>query len=554
MAFSPENRQCKACAENYTIEPEDFEFYEKMNAVPPYLCPHCRFKRRCQFRNERTLYNRTCDKCHTSILSMFCDSSPYTVYCLSCYDSDDWDPKSYACEYDAERPFFEQFDELLKKVPKKALGITGTNVNSDYTNMTSFNKNCYLLSNASYCEVSLYSRGIKDCRDTVDAYFGVNMERCYDVVNVNQSAGVAYGQNATSCIDSWFLLNCADCVSCFGCVNLRHKNYCWFNEQLTKEEYGQRLADVSGSYKKIEEMRKKFEEFALTFPRRENNNLKSEDCTGDYLVSSKGLRECFEVHDGENSKYMFSSKFIKDSYDTLGYGYGCERLLDCVAPGLSQSVTGSYWVENGHDDEYCFFTLASDFCFGCDGLKKSSYCILNKQYDEKSYIELRERIIRELSGSGDYGLFFPPRIAPFAYNETIAQDYFPLTKEQALAQGYRWEDNLPMTTGKETILVADIPDAIDDVPATITKEILACATCTRNYKITARELTFYKSMNLPLPRHCFNCRHIDRIARRGPMKLFERTCSKCSKEIHTTFAPERPEIVYCEKCYQEEVV
>lgn len=28
----------------------------------------------------------------------------------------------------------------------------------------------------------------------------------------------------------------------------------------------------------------------------------------------------------------------------------------------------------------------------------------------------------------------------------------------------------------------------------------------------------------------------------------------CPNEFQTTFAPERPEIVYCERCYQAEVV
>ncbi len=301
-------------------------------------------------------------------------------------------------------------------------------------------------------------------------------------------------------------------------------------------------------------MRKKFDEFVLKFPHRENNNLKSEDCTGDYLFSSKGLRDCYEITEGENCKYMFASKNIKDSYDTLGYGYGSERLLDCAATGYANTVIGSYWVENGHDDEYCFFTLASDNCFGCDGLKKSSYCILNKQYDQESYAAVRAKIIGELKEKGLYGLFFPPEIAPFAYNETVAQDYMPLSKEEVLSQGYRWQDDLPMTTGKETIGSANIPDSITDAPDSLPKEVLACVTCARNYKITPQEFAFYKKMTLPIPRHCFNCRHIDRVHRRGPMRLFDRSCAKCAKAIKTTFAPERPEIVYCESCYQAEIV
>ena len=99
----------------------------------------------------------------------------------------------------------------------------------------------------------------------------------------------------------------------------------------------------------------------------------------------------------------------------------------------------------------------------------------------------------------------------------------------------------------------DIPDHIKDVQDSITKEILKCIDCNRNYKIIVQELLFYRKMNIPIPRKCFYCRHQDRIVRRGPYKFWTRNCAKCKKEIVTNYSPERPEIVYCEKCYQQEV-
>jgi hypothetical protein len=46
-----------------------------------------------------------------------------------------------------------------------------------------------------------------------------------------------------------------------------------------------------------------------------------------------------------------------------------------------------------------------------------------------------------------------------------------------------------------------------------------------------------------------------RIKRVNPPKLWHRKCMKegCQNEFETSYAPERPEIVYCEKCYQQEV-
>ena len=77
--------------------------------------------------------------------------------------------------------------------------------------------------------------------------------------------------------------------------------------------------------------------------------------------------------------------------------------------------------------------------------------------------------------------------------------------------------------------------------------------CSRNYRLIARELDFYRKMSIPIPRKCWNCRFVENIRRRGPYKFWKRNCAKCQKEITTNYAPDRPEIVYCESCYQKEV-
>jgi len=58
-----EIKQCKSCDQNFTIESEDFAFYNKIKVPPPTWCPECRFKARHAFRNQTTLYKRNCDLC-----------------------------------------------------------------------------------------------------------------------------------------------------------------------------------------------------------------------------------------------------------------------------------------------------------------------------------------------------------------------------------------------------------------------------------------------------------------------------------------------------------
>ena len=229
-------------------------------------------------------------------------------------------------------------------------------------------------------------------------------------------------------------------------------------------------------------------------------------------------------------------------------------------------------------------------CFGCTQIHNKSHCILNKQYTKKEYEELVPKIIQHMNDQPYidnkgrtymYGEFFPPELSPFAYNETIAQEYFPLTKEQCIEQGYRWKETEDKDIHTD-ISTEELPDHIKDVPDDIVGKVIQCEhqgkcneQCTQGFKVIPQELTFYRKMNLPLPRLCPNCRHYQRIKQRNPLKLWKRQCmcngthssnntytntrehfhkdKPCPNTFQTTYSPERPEIVYCEECYKREV-
>lgn len=99
---------CQNCKTEFTIEPEDFEFYEKIQVPPPTFCPECRMARKMMFRNERVLYKRKCNLCKENIISIYHPKSSYTVYCNKCWWSDKWDSMNYGKNYDFKKSFFEQ--------------------------------------------------------------------------------------------------------------------------------------------------------------------------------------------------------------------------------------------------------------------------------------------------------------------------------------------------------------------------------------------------------------------------------------------------------------
>jgi hypothetical protein len=149
--------------------------------------------------------------------------------------------------------------------------------------------------------------------------------------------------------------------------------------------------------------------------------------------------------------------------------------------------------------------------------------------------------------TGEWGQFLPSYISPFPYNESVVQQEYPLTKEEALSQGFKWNDNLPVTTSKETYSWKQ------PIPTDITKEILACTNCQKNYKITPQEFQQYKTKKLPLPKTCPECRFESRMKLRNKRKLHNRNCAKCQEQIKTTYSPNRPETIYCQSCYQENI-
>jgi hypothetical protein len=180
-----ETRTCQNCTTDFVVTDEDFTFYTKVEVPPPTFCPPCRAQRRMSFLNERTLYKRTCDLTGESVISLFPQDAEVPVYSPKAWWSDAWDAMDYGVDYDFSRPFFTQFGELLRKVPQFSLQNQYTTlIRTEYVNMGTYNKDCYLVFNTSYSEESSYttfSRRLKKC---FDMYASASCELCYECMYV----------------------------------------------------------------------------------------------------------------------------------------------------------------------------------------------------------------------------------------------------------------------------------------------------------------------------------------------------------------------------------
>src|SRR3989344_806928 len=121
MEYKSENRICQNCKQSFTIDSDDFGFYEKIRVPPPTFCSECRIKRRLSWQGYGIFYKRKCDFPGEMIITTYHRDSPYKVYRQNIWWSDQWDPKSYGKEIDWSRPFLEQFKELMLEVPHASL-------------------------------------------------------------------------------------------------------------------------------------------------------------------------------------------------------------------------------------------------------------------------------------------------------------------------------------------------------------------------------------------------------------------------------------------------
>ena len=547
------------------------------------------------FRNERTLHKRSCDLCQKSVISAYSAEATFPVYCSECWWSDKWDPFEYGREYDFNKSFFQQFKELQDKVPRQHTNNTSpaTLINSEYTNCAGDSKNCYLMFGAGWNEDILYAHYTNHSKNCVDTLYCLNSELCYECFDVDQCYNVRFSQTCLWCRDSMFLFDCRNCSDCIGCVGLRNKKYHIFNKPYTKSEYLKEKEKLQLHTRPgLERFRKEFEDnLYLKLPRKYYHGQMNRNVSGDYISNSDNTQG-FYTKNAKDSKYLFWCINAKDVYDYFAWG-DLELCYECVSGGYNMyfcKFVHTAWGDL-RNVEYCSLCFTSSDILGCIGLRSKQYCILNKKYSKAEYEKLLSQIKKHMAEMPyrdrrgmlyAYGENFPIELSPFPYTDTVAQEHFPLTKSEIQKAGYIWHEPVQrnyVITKKH----AELPDSITEVSESILDDVTSCEhegtcneQCTFGFKIVPQELQFYQKINVPLPKLCHNCRHSGRVKQRNPLKLWHRKCTcagqtsangiyqntvqhfhgqePCPNEFQTSYAPQRPEIVYCERCYQAEVV
>ncbi|MBI4239516.1 hypothetical protein HY620_00820 [Candidatus Uhrbacteria bacterium] len=560
---------CIQCKKDLSFDQKDQEFIASFGAPLPKRCHPCRRTAQLIWENELLLYPRKCDRSGKSILSMYPENVPFPVYDTKEWWSDTWDGKDYGRDIDFSRPFFEQWYELEKSVPHQArFVIEGNIVNSDFINYCSNVKNCYLTFDSDYNDNCYYSYTLQNDKDVVDCLKVRESELCYECIDCFKCYKCRYCQNVQNSNECVFGYNLSNCTNCFGCVNMKNAQYCWFNEQLSKEDYEKKLSQSNlTSRKSIQAWGSKFEEHKKNFPKQYMHGVNNIDCTGDYLMNSKSAIECYDGFRVEDSKYCEALFLpIKDCYECFECGEDSSRMYYSAVCGFQSYNLRFCWgvMEGCSDCDYSLNCRSIKNCFGCSNLRSSQYCILNKQYSKEEYERLHAQLIEHMKATGEWGEYFPPEYSPFAYNASNAILFSPESKETTIALGYRWDDSADTKRGTPT----DIPDNLSDADEAILANVFADKDTGQQYKIIKQELEFYKKLGIPLPDKSFLERHKTRMAKRNPKKLYERMCvcanaahndhhespENCKRPFQTTWNPSREKNIYCRECFAQEMV
>jgi|JI8StandDraft_1071087.scaffolds.fasta_scaffold17811_2 hypothetical protein len=564
-ALVPHMRTCKNadkspyCENGFAVEADDIDFYKMLRVPPPTFCPTCRHQRRLAFSNYSNIYKRKCDVSgHTeTMISAVAPVMPWVTYDYDTYYSDAWDPREYGCDVDSNESFFEQFLNLEMRVPQPGVRRGADSPNSDYSFYGKHMKDCYYVFGGRRNEDIMYGSSIYDSLHVVDAYYIRYIDVGYEHVGTHQCSKCFFSYFSSNCIECEFIFDCRNCQNCFGCTNLRNKNYCWFNEQLTKEEYQRRRAEVDlGSQKVKQEFQKKFWDFVRSQPVRATRQLQSEDVSGTDIRSSKNCHHVSQVESSENIKHChFAIAGMVNSMD-MGFGGKAENIYDCQNTGTSSmNVRFSFAVKEAIDSDYLLSCSNCINCFGCIGLKNASYMIFNKQYSEEEYWTKLDEVKSAMLARGEYGEFFPMHFSCYAYNSSLAQFLFPLSKEDAAKWGVYFQDETDVDMSALTsIHSSELPDNIQDFTADMCKLAIVGESSGKPFRVTERELEFYKRYNIALPLDT----PYERIARRftilNNFRLVPDHCVSCGVAIESGFPSTDGWRPYCETCYQKEIL
>jgi hypothetical protein len=406
---------------------------------------------------------------------------------------------------------------------------------------------------------TLYSYVSSDVDDSVDIVFSRNITQCDHLVRSFRLHNVTHGYECIDCLNSAFLFDCKNCKNCFGASNQRNKQYLWFNEQLSKDEWERRRSEVDlGCRSQVKRHADAFDRLLLedsVWP--ESFNEAAIDSIGDYLRNCTDCRYCFLV--ANNSVHNFWCAWGTNANGNA-FCAGPLNATDCYmsnVPGYCTKVKFSWKCARSDTVEYSINCFNCKNCFGCVGLQRKEFYIFNRPYPENDYWKIVDEIKSAMLDRGEYGRFFPLSFASahtklggavintlFNPDDLVrwgATNFEPCSDG---ACGFEEKDITSMRKREE------IPDCIAQMDDGWIGASIYDADAKRRFSFLKPELEFYRQERVPAPTTHFTTRISNLYYVMQSPVFEERACNTCGMKFTTTVNVTYPDRkILCRACY-----
>jgi hypothetical protein len=125
------------------------------------------------------------------------------------------------------------------------------------------------------------------------------------------------------------------------------------------------------------------------------------------------------------------------------------------------------------------------------------------------------KIIEYMKTTWERGEFFDPSISLFAYNETVAQEYYPISQSKAIEQWFNWTTyQVPLPKSWNIKKWWELSDRIEEVDNDVLHAAIECEVTGKLFRIQPSELVFYRKYGIPVPSKHPDQRHMERLALR----------------------------------------
>jgi hypothetical protein len=299
--------------------------------------------------------------------------------------------------------FLSSFHRLLLEKPRYNLKQVMAE-NSGFSDVAVKSKSCYYCFGVFYSEDVYYARYSRRCISCSGLTFCVGCEWCAECVDCNGCYMCDYCQDCGNCRESRFCKDCFGCSDCFGCAGLYKREYCMFNEQLTKEEYAKRIKGLDlGNAGHRAAILDRVNEVRKTVPNLGIQQYSCEDCIGNHLSECKSCYRCHDSFANEDCLFCIETNGNKNCCD-LSICVEDEWCYQCVHCPMGYNLNFCFHCDNSTDSEFCAWSKNLKHCFGCVYLQNKEYHILNEPVAPETYEQEVAKIRKELQEAGQYNL------------------------------------------------------------------------------------------------------------------------------------------------------